>query len=169
MSFKISGEGRQFLSQLIEDRNSKVSGSAPRYLYHRRKLKRRFGTHARDNVWRARHLSLFTTQTVRHPAHCKWGIELAHQQCQPTWRGEVARKASHHAHDPAEERMASVPRWSNPNKPTAWNKLAKEPQPLKSFFMLFCITPESTHFLAKSVMIQTGKPTCIMALGGYPD
>jgi hypothetical protein len=39
MSFKIRGEGRQFLSQLIKDRKSKVSSLAPGYLYHRRKLK----------------------------------------------------------------------------------------------------------------------------------
>jgi hypothetical protein len=41
-SFKISGEERRFLSKLAEDRKRKVSGSAPRYLYHREKLKRSF-------------------------------------------------------------------------------------------------------------------------------
>jgi hypothetical protein len=34
LSFKISSEGRQFLSQLTKDQESKVSGSAPHYLYH---------------------------------------------------------------------------------------------------------------------------------------
>jgi hypothetical protein len=50
VSFKISGEERQFQSQLTEDKKSKVSGSAPHYLYHRRKLKRPFGTHVRDSA-----------------------------------------------------------------------------------------------------------------------
>jgi hypothetical protein len=34
-SFKISGEERQFLSQLTRDRKSKVSSLTPRNLYHK--------------------------------------------------------------------------------------------------------------------------------------
>jgi hypothetical protein len=44
-SFKISGKERRFLSQLTEDRKSKVSGSAPHYLYRKGKLNRSFKTH----------------------------------------------------------------------------------------------------------------------------
>jgi hypothetical protein len=39
ISLKISGKGSQSLSHLVEDRVNKVSGSAPRHLYHRRKQK----------------------------------------------------------------------------------------------------------------------------------
>jgi hypothetical protein len=39
MTCNISGAGRQFLSQLIEDQKRKVSGLTPSYLYRRRKLK----------------------------------------------------------------------------------------------------------------------------------
>jgi hypothetical protein len=59
-SFKISGEERQFLSQLAEDQKSKVSNSAPRYLYHRGKPKWSFRTHTWDSARRTKRLVLFT-------------------------------------------------------------------------------------------------------------
>jgi hypothetical protein len=73
MSFKISSEGRQSLSQHAEDQKSKVSSLTPHYLYHRRKLKLQFITHTRDNVWRARHFGLFAIQAMQRPTHCEWG------------------------------------------------------------------------------------------------
>jgi hypothetical protein len=79
MSFKISGKGRQFLSQLIKNRKSKVSGLAPHYLYHRRKPQRQFETHAWDNAWHARCLGFFATQIVQHLTQCEWGTEPARQ------------------------------------------------------------------------------------------
>jgi hypothetical protein len=72
MSLKIRGEGRRFLSQLLEGRKGKVGGSASRYLHRRRKLTRQLGTRARDNVQHARHLSHFVVQTVQCPTHCEW-------------------------------------------------------------------------------------------------
>jgi predicted glycosyltransferase involved in capsule biosynthesis len=50
LSFKISGEERQFLSQLIRDQESKASGLAPCHLYHRRESEQRFRTHAWYNA-----------------------------------------------------------------------------------------------------------------------
>jgi hypothetical protein len=106
MSFRIRGEGRQFLSQLIEDRKSKVSGLTPHYSYYRRKPKRQFGTHTRDNAWHARRLGFFATQTMQCPTQCEWGTEPGRQQCQSTPCGEVARKVGHHAHDLKEKCVA---------------------------------------------------------------
>jgi hypothetical protein len=98
-SFKISGEKRQFLSQLAEDQKSKASISAPRYLYRRGKLKRPFRTHARDSAQHARRLGFF-----RHPSHTtphslRVGIEPACQQRRRTRYAKAARKADQHAHN----------------------------------------------------------------------
>jgi hypothetical protein len=68
-SFKISGVERQFLYQLVEDQKSKVSGSAPRYLYRRGKPKWSFKTHAWDSVRHARRLNPFATLAVQRPTH----------------------------------------------------------------------------------------------------
>jgi hypothetical protein len=73
-SFKISGEERPFLPQLAGDLKSKVSDSAPCYLYHNEKTKKSFRTHARDSVWCARCLVLFTIQAMECPTHYKWGL-----------------------------------------------------------------------------------------------
>jgi hypothetical protein len=88
-SFKFSDEKKQFLSQLVGDREGRASGSTPFLLYHRRKPEQWFRTHAWDNVWRARRLSFLTTHAVQCLTHCEWGTELACQQCQvyPAWRG----------------------------------------------------------------------------------
>jgi hypothetical protein len=72
-SFNISGEERQFSSQLIEDQKSKVSDSAPHYLYHRGKLKLPFRTNAQDNAQHARRLGFFVIQTAQHRTRCERG------------------------------------------------------------------------------------------------
>jgi hypothetical protein len=74
VSFKISGEERRLLSQLIKDQKSKMSGSAPRYLYHRGKLKRPSGTDVRDSARCTKHLSLFSIQAAQCPTHYKYGM-----------------------------------------------------------------------------------------------
>jgi hypothetical protein len=73
-TFKINGEERQFLSQLAEDQKSKVSASAPRYLYRWGKPKWPFGTHAWDSAQRTKRLGHFTIQAAQHPTHYEWGL-----------------------------------------------------------------------------------------------
>jgi hypothetical protein len=98
VTFKINGEERRFISQLAKDQKSKVSGSTPRYLYHRGKLKWPFRTHAWDKARCTKRLSLFAIQATQRPTHCKWGLSL-HVHNVDTQCGEAARKASHHAHN----------------------------------------------------------------------
>jgi hypothetical protein len=66
------GKGN-FLSKLAEDQKSKVSGSTPRYLYHRRKPKRSFKTHVWNSVRCARRVDFFAIQVIQHPVHYEWG------------------------------------------------------------------------------------------------
>jgi hypothetical protein len=95
-SFKIGGEERQFPSQLTQDQKSKVSGLAPRYLYHRGKLKRPFRTHAWDNARCVVCLGLFAIQTAQHPTCCKWGLNPHVNNIDPPGKREATWKVSHH-------------------------------------------------------------------------
>jgi hypothetical protein len=72
-SFKIGGKERRFPSQLTKDQKSKVSGSVPRCLYHKGKLKRPFGTHAWDNARCVVRLSFFVIQAIQCPTRSEWG------------------------------------------------------------------------------------------------
>jgi hypothetical protein len=99
VSFKISGGERRFLPQLANNKKSMVSGSTPRHLYYRGKLKRPFGTHVRDSAQWARHLGLFWQIGFATPRSLRVGMEPTHQQRQSTRCGKVARVASHHGHD----------------------------------------------------------------------
>jgi hypothetical protein len=99
VSFKINGEERQLLSQLAKDQKSKISGLAPRYLYHRGKPKRPFETHAWDSARYTKCLSSFAIQAARHPHSLQVQTEPVRPQCLSTQCGEVARKASRHTHN----------------------------------------------------------------------
>jgi hypothetical protein len=83
-SFRINGGERRFPSQLIEDQKNKVSGSTPRCLYCRGKLKWPLRTHVRDSEWNAWHFDFFAIQVVQHPVHYEWGLSLDINNVNPT-------------------------------------------------------------------------------------
>jgi hypothetical protein len=118
-SFKISDKGRRSMSQLANDRESKVSGSTLHCLYRRKKSKRRSGTHAQGNKWHVSHFGLFTIRAVQCLSYCKWGPGPYNNDIGPP--NEVTRqegqsitptivKGTHESH---------CPRWINLNKPMA--------------------------------------------------
>jgi hypothetical protein len=60
-----------FFLQLVEGRESKVSSSALRCLYHRKKPKQRSRTHAQGKVLRVSRVGLFAIKAVQHLSHSK--------------------------------------------------------------------------------------------------
>jgi hypothetical protein len=95
---------RDLCPNSLIDQKSRVSGSTPRYLYHRGKLNQWFRTHAWDSAWCARHLGLFTIQAVQRPTTSIY----------PVWRGNKEGELSRHDF----EKVWSL--FLDGGTPTAW-------------------------------------------------
>jgi hypothetical protein len=79
-SLRINGRDGQLLSRLIKGLRSKVSGSAPRCLYHGGKTE----STVQDITRWARLFDFLTTRTMRHPVHYKRGPDPHVNNIYPT-------------------------------------------------------------------------------------
>jgi hypothetical protein len=153
-----------------------VSSSTPCYLNLREKLKRPFGTHARDSAWYARRLNLFAIQAIQLPTHSAYGPSPHINNADPpSMARHQGRKVSHHAHDFKKDVW---PLFSDRVVPTSrhhdttvcvGHKSARELSSLASFFSHTPLFLLKVCISSKSMTIQVGKLASIPALGGYPD